>query len=216
MKILFIGNSYTFYNDLPSIVYNLAKDSGKDINVDSVTKGGRFLYENLGEDEYSIKLRSLLTKNEYDILVLQEQSHFALKDYGKFEESIGLLKKLVSAGRTVLYATWGRKAGSELLDEYKITSEEMTERLYLAYSSAAAKHGCEIAPVGLYFRQISTKHPEIELYDKDKSHPSEAGSSLAALVLYKRIFSEPPKVLSALPIDANTVDIILNSLGNLI
>ncbi len=216
MKILFIGNSYTFYNDLPSIVCNLSKDSGKEISVDSVTKGGRFLHENLGEDEYTAKLRSLVLENEYDILVLQEQSHFALKDYKKFEESVGLLKKLVSAGRTVLYATWGRKAGSELLDEYKITSEEMTERLYLAYSEAAKKHGCEIAPVGLCFSQVSTEHPEIELYNKDKSHPSEIGSSLAALVIYKRIFSESPKVLSALPIDANTVDIILNSLGNLI
>ena len=212
MKILFIGNSYTFFNDLPAMVDSLAADSGIDVSVDSVTKGGRFLYESLGEDEYALRLRQLIGENEYDVLVLQEQSHFAIKDYGKFEESIGALKNLVNAKRTVLYATWGRKTGSSVLDDYGITSRQMTDKLYDAYTRAAAKHGCEINPVGLCFAYIYENSPEIELYNKDKSHPSEIGSSLAAIAFFKRIFGRLPDSFSALSLDEDTLAKLLNAI----
>ena len=53
MNILMIGNSYTYYNDMPKILESLAIENGKDVRVDSVTKGGRKLYANLlPEDEY--------------------------------------------------------------------------------------------------------------------------------------------------------------------
>ena len=53
MNILFIGNSYTYYNDMPNILEALAKENGKDLSADAVTKGGRKLYANLdAEDEY--------------------------------------------------------------------------------------------------------------------------------------------------------------------
>ena len=209
MKILFIGNSYTFFNDLPNMVYSLASDSGYDISVDSVTKGGRFLHENLGDDECARKLCDLLLANEYDVLVLQEQSHFALKDYDKFEDSIGKLKSRVHAKRTLLYSTWGRKSGSSLLEDYGLTSREMTDKLSYAYCRAATKHGCEVIPVGLCFGYMTDSFPEIELYNNDKSHPSEIGSSLAAIAFFKKLFGVLPESYSSLPLDENTLGSIL-------
>ena len=44
MKILFIGNSYIFYNDLAGMLQQLCRDNGKDVTVSSVTRGGRRLY----------------------------------------------------------------------------------------------------------------------------------------------------------------------------
>ena len=41
MNILFIGNSYTYYNDMPAIFQALARDNGKDVNTYAVTKGAR-------------------------------------------------------------------------------------------------------------------------------------------------------------------------------
>lgn len=211
MNILFVGNSYTFFNDLPNMVYNLAINSGYEVSVDSVTRGGRFLYENLGDDEYAVRLSELAESKRYDILVLQEQSHFALKDYAKFEECIGILKERISAERTVLYSTWGRKTGSPLLSEYGLTSREMTDKLYGAYCTAAKKHSCEITPVGLCFAHITEQYPEIELYNDDKSHPNEAGSSLGAIAFFKRFFGRLPDDYSSLPVGKEALAVIIDT-----
>ena len=57
MKILFIGNSYTYFNDMPRLLEQLMRDNGIDVTVDSVTKGGRKLFENLqANDENSEKI----------------------------------------------------------------------------------------------------------------------------------------------------------------
>lgn len=40
---LFIGNSYTYYNDMPKLFETLCRENGKDVTAYSVTKGGREL-----------------------------------------------------------------------------------------------------------------------------------------------------------------------------
>ena len=75
MRILFIGNSYTYFNDLPRIFEKLARYSGVDVTVDSVTRGGWYLHKYLDvENEHAAKLRELASQHRYDICVLQEQS----------------------------------------------------------------------------------------------------------------------------------------------
>ena len=209
MKILFIGNSYTFYNDMPKLLEALLIENGYDASVDSVTKGGRKLYANLEiGDEYNTRISELISKNSYDALFLQEQSYFPLVDEERFEYAVAHLKKLVGAKRTLLYATWGRKAGCPLLDELSLSSSEMTKALHSAYSKIAKATGCELSPVGLAFDSICDK---LELYAPDLSHPSYIGSSLAAIVHYKSLTSALPKDLSSLGLDSETLDAILSA-----
>ena len=192
-RALFIGNSYTFFSSMPTILETLAHENGYPLQVDSVTKGGRKLYANLTEgDEYNAKILDLTSKNKYDALFLQEQSYFALVDYDKFLFGLSELIKLVNARRVILYATWGRKAGAPLLDELKLTSEEMTNALTKAYVSASKTLGTEISLVGSAFLALSKSHPNIELYNDDKSHPSYIGSVLAAISHYNALFGEMP------------------------
>jgi hypothetical protein len=60
--------------------------------------------------------------------------------------------------------------------------------------------------VGLCFAKAVETTPEIDLYDPDKSHPSYAGSCVAALCHYKTVFGEMPADLSALKLDREAVD----------
>ena len=199
MKVLFIGNSYTFFNDMPTIFENLAKENGKDLSQYSITKGGRHLYENLSEgDEYGEKIRTLVKENKFDALFLQEQSFFAIVDYDKFLYGVSELKKLVGAKRTVLYATWGRKNGSEKLKELGLTSEEMTKKLTEAYISAAKSTDSGLSYVGTAFLKISKKLPHIDLYNPDLSHPSYFGSAVAAICHYRALFGEMPSLTNTL------------------
>ena len=215
MKILFIGNSYTYYNDMPKLFAKLAIENGKEICVDSVTKGGRKLYENLNpEDEYHRQIVVLCKETDYDVLFLQEQSYFALVDFETFVEGLAGLMKLAGAKQTVLYATWGRKEGSPLLDELKLTSTEMTEQLHKAYRKAADRLGALISPAGICFKAVSERDASVDLYKPDLSHPSELGSALVAMVHYTRIFGELPKSCRALKLDAGVEALFLSVIAD--
>ena len=211
MNVLFVGNSYTYYNDMPNIFEKLALENGKDVAVDVVTKGGRKLYENLvPEDEYHKKIVSLCVEKHYDVLILQEQSYFALVDYEKFVEGLSGLMQLVGADRTVFYATWGRKEGCPLLDELNLTRTEMTEKLEAAYKKVADALGAELSLVGRAFLFLSQIAPEIDLYVADLSHPSLFGSNLAAMVHYQTVFGEAPKKCESLAIDPSATKLFLS------
>jgi len=214
MKILFVGNSYTYFNEMPKLFEALARENGKQVDVDSVTKGGRKLYENLNpQDEYHQKIVSLCQENAYDVLILQEQSYFALVDFEKFVEGLAGLMELIRAQRTVFYATWGRKAGCPLLDELGLTSFQMTEKLSKAYRAAADRLGTEVSPVGICFAAVSERDASVNLYIHDLSHPSVTGSSLAAMVHYTKIFGEAPKTCRALSLDPDTEKLFLSVLA---
>ena len=210
MKILFIGNSYTFYNDMPKLLEALLIENGYDASVDSVTKGGRKLYANLEDgDEYNAQILELVSKNSYDVLFLQEQSYFPIVDYDKFEAAVASLKKIVGAKRTLLYATWGRKTGCPLLNELKLSSTEMTNALASAYAKAAESAECELSEVGLAFASLCD---ELELYAPDLSHPSYIGSAVAAIVHYRSLMSVLPEKLSSLGLDSETLGAVLSVL----
>jgi hypothetical protein len=97
----------------------------------------------------------------------------------------------------VFYLTWARKA----------TPEDQGALNY-AYMQAAKESGAQVAPVGLAWAQVRERQPAIELYFPDGSHPSPAGSYLAACTLYGTIFHQNPVGLpgkiSGVPVDLST------------
>ena len=214
MNILFIGNSYTYFFDLPSLFASLCRANGHDVRVDSVTAGGRELHECLTEfysdlnvgDPLGKKISELLEEVEYDVLILQEQSCLPYHNSELFFAGAVGLSTIIGAWRTILYATWGRMDGSEDLDYFGWTRLSMTKGLYDAYCHAAALVHGEVSPVGLCFAKAVETTPEIDLYDPDKSHPSYAGSCVAALCHYKTVFGEMPSDLSVLKLDGEAVD----------
>ena len=71
----------------------------------------------------------------------------------------------------------------------------MTYKLAAAYEAAAKKEGIKAAHVGLAFYDVYTHHKEIELYHPDSTHPSLAGSYLAAKTLFSAIFGVDPTTI---------------------
>ncbi len=206
MKILMLGNSYTYFFDMPQILQALLDENCVDAKVDSVTAGGRVLWQNLDEnDALHAEIVEKCKQNAYDALILQEQSSNAMEFYREFLHGVCGCVELVKPARTVLYATWGRKEGCDLLDEFGWTNQTMTEGLAAAYDAAAKKVGGVSAHVGKCFFEIRRAYPEIELYDPDLSHPSYAGSCVAALALYKKLIGTLPENTASLKMDAADV-----------
>lgn len=206
MNILFIGNSYTYVHKVPELFESLAKENGKEVTVDSVTKGSRKLYENLDPaDEKHGEILALLSQKEYDVLILQEQSYLGITDYQSFEKGVLGLNKLISPKKTVLYATWGRKEGCPLLQTLGLSSEEMFWALERAYLQAAKTVQADVSPVGRCFNEITKKHSDIDLYSPDLSHQSYIGSCVAAMCHYNAVFGEMPAAYASLKLEAGVI-----------
>lgn len=207
MNILFVGNSYTFYNDMPEMFEKLANDNGKNVNVYSVTKGGRKLVDYETADETTEKLQEALDERCYDVCIIQEQSILPASDYDAFIRGLdGVIKRVKDrADRLVLYATWGRKRGSAVLAEHNWTNEGMTELLSSAYLKAAKIYGADVSPVGESFLKMMKNSPDTELYNADLSHPSYVGSALSALTHYYTVFGEFPEKCDDLALEKDLI-----------
>ena len=190
-KILFVGNSYTYYNEMPEAIFvPMTKEAGLEAEVTSVTKGGYYLKQFADpENEEGKRLRETVAGKHYDWIVLQDQSCYGVVDPRGFLDGVGAIKEVLAQNtdRFLLYATWGRKEGCDKLEELGLTRQEMTNRLEEAYSLAGAKYGMEVAHVGTAFLAYQAENPEAELYHPDKSHPSALGSRIAAETILKAI-----------------------------
>ena len=157
MRILMLGNSYTFYNELPSL---LAELTGAE--VVRHTRGG-----------------ARLSEEKWDYVVLQEMSNGPVTAPKSFFSSVDRLCGLIreNGAVPVLYATWAyQKGGAELLEK-GWDYDEMARGLAKAYRRAAEENGALLAAVGDRFYELSASE---NLYDADGSHPNERGSRVAA------------------------------------
>ncbi len=200
-SVLFIGNSYTYYNDMPTEIFGkFAQSAGYDVDVTAITNGGYRLYQFADpSDKYGARVEAELSGDQkYDYVILQEQSILpASEDCADFYEAVrALAARVRKAGATpVLYATWGRKEGNPNLEKYGWTNENMTWKIAAAYQAIGDELDISVAYAGLAFYDVNAGSNDIELYDPDRSHPSYSGSYLAAATLFAKIFDEDPTVV---------------------
>lgn len=200
-SLLFIGNSYTYYNDMPTALFApIAQAAGYRVDVTAITKGAHTLAKHADPaDEYGAKVTAALTgEKKYDFILLQEQSlRPAAQSPASFFGAVRNLSARIRAtgAEPILYATWGRKAGASALDTYGWTNESMTYRLAAGYAAIGAELDIPVVHVGLAFHAVYKNRAETELYNADLSHPSYAGSYLAAMTLFAGVFGIDPKTV---------------------
>lgn len=182
MRILMLGNSFTFYHDMPKLLSILLREE-----VVSHTRGGAYLSEQLNLDtEMGAKTQRVLAEEKWDYVVLQEQSIAPALHKEAFLRSVEALCRQIHANgaRPVLYATWAYRESSERYVQNGLSYDEMNQKLYEAYHEAAEKNDALIADVGKLF---SSARECVDVYDADNHHPSAAGSVLAAHAIAKVI-----------------------------
>ena len=178
MRILMLGNSFTYYNDMPRI---LAAMLGEE--VVSFTRGGAYLSAHLDPaDEMYEPTHKALSDEKWDYVILQEQSNAPMTKRDAFQQSAKELCDLIrqNGAKPLFYATWAYKDGTEKLAGMGRSYDEMIEALYDSYHAAAEANDALIADVGLAFRDV---REIVELYCEDAFHPSPAGSVLAAATI---------------------------------
>ena len=185
MRILMLGNSFTYYHDMPDI---LAAMLGAEVVAH--TRGGAMLAEQLNPDtEMGANTLKALKEEKWDFVVLQEQSNAPITKKKSFLESSKKLCDLIkeNGAKPVFYATWAYKEGTAKLDTMKMSYQDMANGLYESYREAAELSGALMAKVGCAFTAV---RDFAGLYEDDDYHPSEAGSVLAATTIARVIETE--------------------------
>src|SRR6476646_8429864 len=208
-RVLFLGNSYTYFNDMPAILAELAK-AGHQCTVETrmVAPGGKTLKDHWE----SSASREALNSQSWDFVVLQDQSTLGVNFYFEGQARVGgdeLFRPYAELwaneirkhhATPVFYLTWARKATP--IDQ---------AALNYAYIHAAKTTHSLVAPVGLAWTRVRQTAPGIDLYYRDGAHPSPAGSYLAACAIYAAIFDKNlvnlPARISGAPVNLETEEL---------
>lgn len=188
-KVLFIGNSYTYVNNLPELIANMYLSDGDTLFYTMSAPGGCTFQQHC-----SVSL-PYIQQGGWDYVVLQEQSQLPSFPYGQFmQESYPYAQQLCDSihqyspdSHTVFYMTWGRKNGDSQNAVYYAplaTYEGMDSLLYARYMLMATDNHACVSPVGAAWHFIRDNYVDMELYQSDESHPSYLGSYIAACCFY--------------------------------
>jgi hypothetical protein len=215
ISVLFVGNSYTYVNDLPTMTSNLAVSLGDEITFDSKTNGG-FSFANQLNDPLT---HSKIQSKPWDYVVLQGQSQepsfpYTQVNTNTLPQAVQLADSVYDnryCSQAMFFMTWGREVGDPQWDSIN-TFYKMNDRLRLAYLRITDSAQASVSPVGVAWRYVRDNHPTIQLYSGDGSHPSVAGSYLAACTFYASLFRKSPVGASYIStLDATTAGILQNA-----
>ena len=191
LKILFIGNSLTYYNSQPHLFWNMANSVGKNLYVDQATIPGAQLLDHLESDSTKAKIAS----QKWDIVILQEavdeiafpENHGIVKHY--IQSVKDLILENNAATKIFYFLPWSVKSEINInLKNYSF--EEFQKLLRDGTVQIANQMNIKVAPVGWAWYKVIQDRPEIELYALDGAHPSFSGSYLNACVYFVMIFRE--------------------------
>ncbi len=219
LKVLFIGNSYTYVNDLPSLVVGLADAAGgRKIETDQRLPGGYTFQQHVSDKKAIEKIR----ERKWDVVVLQGHSlETVLNRESMFKYARILDEEIKKQGaKTVFYLTWARQHIPQMQDgadpatspDYaramyqmsgaakKIDLERWSEQhkaglvggIDGAYFDLAKELNAQVAPVGMAWKKALAADPKLVLDQPDKSHPNPKGSYLAACVFYATLLDKSP------------------------
>lgn len=207
MSILFIGNSYTYVNDLPLMLRAIAADAQNpiDIQTGEAVKGGALLAETWEDDA----ARALLASRHWNYVVLQEQSLMTMRPETEAVAKAGFLawgQAANAAGSVpVVYETWARQPGSadysgaDAVAANLTTAPAMQAQIDFELNSFSSAIGAISVPAGDVWMRCAALPAAPLLYAPDGSHPSLAGTYLTALLFYRMLTGNAPASSQFIP-----------------
>lgn len=193
LRVLFVGNSYIYYNNLIQMVSLLSDSMDTKLICTKSTVGSAHLGEHWNGLR-GLKSKQLIENNRYDIVVIQDNSMWPIEHADSLQWYGGKFCQLIRSrgAKPFLYNTWSRKKTPQ--------TQPTIDRVYGQLSTAC---GAGVVPVGRSFQELIKLKPEWELYHSDGSHPSSLGTFLAAMSFVKAFTGKVPQ---RMPLVFNYVD----------
>ncbi|HKR66761.1 MAG TPA: SGNH/GDSL hydrolase family protein [Thermoanaerobaculia bacterium] len=173
VSILFLGNSLTYYNEIPKMTERIAAREKRPLRVDAVTRSGITLEQLWNE---TTALEKIWTQH-WDYVVVQGGAGAAHPLYNAAAFNDYLAR----------FATEIRKSGATPL-YYLVWRPEGDINEFIAASLASAKRvNMRVVPVAVAWREVSARHR----LDQDGLHPNSFGAYLVACNVYSTIYDKP-------------------------
>jgi len=188
LKVLFVGNSYTYGYNLAHIVSIISAETSTKLITRKSTIGGASLKEHWRGGR-RLETKKIIAEGDFDIVILQDFSMAAIQAPDSSLKYVKLFAEYNSSygAQTYLFNTWAREKVPQYQDEI--------DRLY---GQAARENGAVRVPVGAAWALAQDLRPMVDLYTSDGSHPNELGTMLSASVFVRVICEELPEVLPTL------------------
>ncbi|WP_424963424.1 hypothetical protein [Ekhidna sp.] len=194
IRILFIGNSYTYYNSTPELVKAFIQERFPDQVVETqlISGGGMTLADHWKNESTVEAIRT----GKWDYVVLQEQSKLGMGVMIDSEMYFGQTERFFEHARKFDTEITKADAKTVFLMTWSVRDKPNEQAILThAYTAIAKELEAMVAPVGLVWDKVR-KVPKIDLYADDGGHPSPTGSYLTAVTLYATLMIDNPKGLS--------------------
>ena len=195
VRVLFIGNSYTFVNDLPAMLTELARSGGRTLETGMAASGGWTLAQHAA----SAATLDQIASQRWDYVVLQEQSQTPASQRARTATMYPAIRTLVGSIRQaqatpLLFQTWAHREGWP--EQGLPTYRSMQAQIDQGYRAIGGELNVQVVAVGDAWASALGRDGDAELWQADGSHPSEQGTYLAACVFYAAIFGASPEGLA--------------------
>lgn len=200
-RILFIGNSFTYYNNMPDIVKGFASATQRQVITGMHAPGGVSVGDIAQGNMAHMNnpaLFSLIRSRAWDVAVIQDNQGRFVRDSAQFPTTslvmqghlniMDSIKANNSCAKIVLFGGWAWKNG---MPPYGNTGIESIRRILVNYRVLNDTMKETIAPIGEAWIKAVNYFPAVNLWDPDEAHPSYAGSYLTAAAIFSTIFGVP-------------------------
>ena len=177
-RVLFIGNSLTYTNDLPAMVRVMGESAGTPLVTGMVAEAGMSL-----EDHWSRGgARAAVASGRWDVVVLQQgPSALASSRENLREWAVRWAAAIREAGATpVVYMPWP--------ESYRMSAFDSVS---MSYRLAAEVTGSPLVPGGEAWQAAWRRDPTLALYGGDGFHPSRLGTYVVAVAAWSRLTGRP-------------------------
>ena len=198
LRVLFVGNSHTYVNDLPGLFAGLSEAGGRPARADMSAISGYSLEDHTNTQATLDKI----AQDSWDYVALQEQSVIPTIHYWCYNgmyPAARLLDSLIrlQGAQTVFYMTWGWKYGGQHSYEDSTSPDfrdyfEMQESVRVAYQEIATELGATMSPVGIAFARARQIDSLVDLWQVDYCHATLEGTYLGACVFYAVLYGASP------------------------
>lgn len=208
IRVLFIGNSLTYYNDMPELLEKLAVSAGKKITVESATEGSSTMCQQTSTTTSIGLMVKNYMKQKWDYVVLQPSRRITSKENtvknAEFDAGKVLDSWIKDAGaKTLLYCTWGNNTGSASIytmnadkvnasssGSFAITQDEHSKYMQSISREYSELLGADLVDCAELFRYMLNEQPSVNVYYTDNRHPSLYGSYAVACAFYSYLYGE--------------------------
>lgn len=183
LRVLFVGNSYVYYNNLAQMIGLITDSMDTKIICKKSTIGSATLEQHWNGSR-GLKSKQIIASNKFNIVVIQDNSMWPLehKDSLLFFGHLFCDYIKANGAKPYLYNTWAREK----------TPETQT-RINEVYSELGKLENAIVVPVGASWALARQTMPAMNLFHTDGSHPSALGTFLIALNFIKKITGTLPK-----------------------